>query len=275
MQKQIKLWLISLAVILTPLSFAFAQADVLIEVDRNRTEGFFNKVPVYQRAILSKPVQATDTALMIFRGNPGIARIRSVDDKSRNIPAFVRMNQAIFIDENIALVVMDCPTDRWNGCSEAYRLSDEHADDVRSVMRVLKDQHGITQFYILGHSMGAASSRGLARSLGNEIAGSIHSAAMNVAAPNGFGVSFLNFPYSTLLAPQLHIHNQNDACRSTPYGPVKVYAGRNLITVIGGTATGDPCGGGHLHSHQGREEVVVKAIIAWIKSKKIESVIGE
>lgn len=275
MHKHIALWLTALAITLTPFSHSFAQTDVLIDVDRGRTEGVFTKSPVYQRAILSKPSQATDTALLFFRGNPGIARIRTVDDKSRNYSPFMRMHLQLFMAENIALVLMDCPTDKWNGCPESYRLSDEHADDVRSVMRVLKEQHGISKFYIMGHSMGSASSRGLAKSLGNEIAGSIHSAAMNVAAPNGFGVSFLNFPYNTLLAPQLHVHNENDACRSTPYAPVKAYAGPNLITVKGGTATGEPCGGGHLHSHQGREEVVVKAVIAWIKTKKVESVIGE
>lgn len=269
------LWLIGFACALAPFSNLFAQTDVLIEVDRGRTEDAPNKPAVYQRAILSKPTQATDTALLFFRGRPGIARIHSVDDKSRNYPPFMRMHQHLFAGENIALVLMDCPIDKWNSCSEAYRLSNEHADDVRSVMGVLKEQHGISQFYIMGYSMGAASSRGLARSLGSDIAGSIHSAAMNVAAPNGFGVSFLNFPYSSFLAPQLHIHNQNDACRSTPYWPVKGYAGTNLTTVKGGTATGDPCGGGHLHSHQGREEAVVKAVIAWIKTKKVEPVIGE
>ena len=266
---------LALIVLLVPCGRALAQTDVLIEIDRGRTEGIVNKTPVYQRAILSKPAQATDTALLFFRGNPGITRIRSVDDKTRNYLPFMRMNLQLFLNENIALVLMDCPTDRWNDCPESYRLSAEHADDVRSVMRVLKEQHGITQFYVMGHSMGAASSRGLAKSLGSEIAGSIHSSAMNVAARNGFGVSFANFPYDALPAPQLHIHNENDACRSTPYAAVKAYAGANLTTVKGGTASGDPCGGGHLHSHQGREAVVVKAIIAWIRAKRVDSFIGE
>ena len=52
------------------------------------------------------------------------------------------------------------------------------------------------------------------------------------------------------------------------------------ITIIademrGGIPEGDPCGAGHLHSHQGREEVVTKAVIAWIKSRKIETPVGD
>ncbi len=269
------LFWISLLGALAAARTAWAQTDLLIEVNLGRTEGIFTKSPVFQRAILSKPAQATDTAILFFRGNPGIAQIRSVEDKSPNYQLFMRMNQRRFLNENIALVLMDCPTDKWVACPEPYRLSNEHADDVRSIIRVLKEQHGITRIFIMGHSMGASSSRGLARSLGNEIAGSIHSSAMNVAAKSGFGASFFRFPYSTLLAPQLHIHNQDDACLYTPYAPVKDYAGDNLTTVRGGIPEGDPCGGGHLHSHQGREELVAKAIISWIKTKKVEPVIGE
>ena len=254
---------------------AFAQTDVLIEVDRARSEGLFTPTPVYQRAILSKPTQPATIVLLYFRGNPGIAQIQSVADKTRNLTTFMRINEQLFMDEKIALVVMDCATDKWRGCPESYRLSEAYAEDVRSVIRVLKDVHGLTEIYLMGHSMGASSSRGLARTLGNEIAGGIHSAAMNVAAPNGFGSSFSGFAYDKLATPQLHIHNQNDACRSTPYWPVKGYAGNNLTTVIGGTAEGDPCGGGHLHSHQGREKLVVKTVIAWIKTKTVVPVIGE
>src|SRR3977135_3554010 len=96
----------SLALSCTPL--AHAPNDGLIEIDRGRTEGFFTKSPVFQRAILAKPAKPTDTALLFFRGYPGIARIRSVADKQRNLQPFMRMNQRIFEEEGIALVVMDC-----------------------------------------------------------------------------------------------------------------------------------------------------------------------
>ncbi|HYQ60906.1 MAG TPA: hypothetical protein VEP29_07630, partial [Desulfatiglandales bacterium] len=66
-----------------------------------------------------------------------------------------------------------------------------------------------------------------------------------------------------------------DACRVTPYEFVRDYAKDNLVTVRGGIEEGDPCGGGHLHSHQGREELVMRSIISWIKTKKVDSLIGE
>ena len=273
---------LAVAVTLFGISLANAQTDVLIEIDRGRTEGLFTKAPVFQRAILSKPATPTQTAVLFFRGYPGIARIQSVADKQPNLLPFMRMNQQIFQEEGIALVIMDCPTDQWGvrgphptSCLDDYRSSKEHADDVRSVIAKLRDEHGISKIYVLGHSFGTISSRWLATNLGNEIAGSIHSAAINVSNPKENGYSLSSFAYDSIAASTLHIHHENDACRVTPYSIVKEYAGENLVTVRGGVRGGDPCGGTHLHSYQGREELVVRSIISWIKSKKVDRLIGE
>jgi hypothetical protein len=274
--------LLVIAVALFGTSLAHAQTDVLIEINRGRTEGFFTKTSVFQRAILTKPAKPTDTAVLFFRGYPGIARIQSLEDKQRNLLPFMRMNQQIFQEEGIALVIMDCPTDQWGmtgstptSCLDNYRSSKEHADDVRSVIARLRNEHGLSKIYVMGHSFGTISSRWLAKNLGNEIAGSIHSAAMNGANPKGYGNSLSGFQYDTIAAPVLHVHHENDACRSTPYSVVKEYAGKNLVTVRGGEPEGDPCGGTHLHSYRGREELVVRAIISWIKTRKVDRVIGE
>jgi len=274
--------LLAVTVALFCISLAQAQTDVLIEINTGRTEGVFTKSPVFQRAILAKPAKPTDTALLYFRGYPGIARIQSVADKQRNLQPFMRMNQQIFADEGIALVVMDCPTDQWGasgprptGCLDGYRLSKEHADDVRSVIARLRDEYGFSKIFVMGHSFGTISSRWLAKNLGNEISGSIHSASMNGTNRMGYANSLSGFSYDTIAAPILHVHNENDACPNTPYSIVKEYAGDNLVTVHGGVPGGDPCGGTHLHSYQGREELVVRSIISWIKTKKVDRLIGE
>ena len=274
--------LLAVAAALFCISLAHAQTDVLIEIDRGRTEGIFTKSPVFQRAILAKPAKPTDTALLYFRGYPGIARIQSAADKQRNLQPFMRMNQRIFAEEGIALVVMDCPTDQWgaagprpSGCFDNYRSSKEHADDVRSVIARLRDEHGYSKIYVMGHSLGTVSSRWLAKNLGNEISGSIHSASMNGPTRDGLANSVSGISYDTIAAPVLHVHNENDACPATPYFIVKGYAGESLVTVRGGVPEGDPCGGTHLHSFQGREELVVRSIISWIKTKKVDRLIGE
>ena len=272
----------AVAVALFCISLAHAQTDVLIEIDRGRTEGIFTKSPVFQRAILAKPARPTDTALLFFRGYPGIAKIQSVADKQRNLQPFMRMNQRIFAQEGVALVIMDCPTDQWGvsgprltSCLDSYRSSKEHADDVRSVIARLRDEHGFSKIFVMGHSFGTISSRWLAKNLGSEINGSIHSASMNGPHRQGHATSLSGFSYDTIAAPILHVHNENDACSYTPYSIVKEYAGENLVTVRGGVPGGDPCGGAHLHSYQGREELVVRSIISWIKTRKVDRLIGE
>ena len=253
--------------------------DVLIDVELERKH---NGAPVHMRAILGKPPAATDTALLIFRGIPGYALIQSTSDKQRNIPTFLRMNQKLFSEAGIALVVMDCPTDQWGAparlptnCFDDYRSSKTHADDVRAILARLKNDHGLSRIFVMGHSQGTISSRWLAVNLGKEISGSIHSAAINVPNKLGRYSSVGRIPYASMSAPLLHLHHQDDACQGTPYSMVKRYAGADLTTVRGGTAEGDPCGLAHHHSYQGREEAATRVIIDWIKTGKVEPLLGE
>ena len=57
---------LAVVVALFGISLAHAQTDVLIEIDRGRTEGFFTKAPVFQRAILAKPAKPTDMAVLFL-----------------------------------------------------------------------------------------------------------------------------------------------------------------------------------------------------------------
>lgn len=265
-------------------TLANAQTDVLIESATTRTDPASNS-PVMKRAILVKPASQGDSVVLYFRGVPGYAKIQSLADKRRNMIQFARAMESALLPEGIALAIMDCPTDQWGeygsgltgfmatNCLDDYRSSKTHADDVRGIIARLKE-HGYTKVYLLGHSMGTLSSRWLATQLGNEIAGSIHSAAVNVPNVKGHYGSARSIPYDAMRAPVLHVHNEADACRGTPYDMVKRYAGNNLLTVRGGTPEGNPCGGGHLHSYQGIEDIVARAIGAWIKTGKTESAVG-
>jgi hypothetical protein len=266
---------------------AHAQTESLVEIETGRTMSAAGSAePVVLRAILTMPAGATETAILYFRGNPGYMLINSLRDKQRNL-GWVGKGEAQLMQAGIALVQVDCPTDQWGDsprppatkCLGDYRSAQQHADDVRRLMAQLKTQYGLKNFYVLGHSIGTISSRWLAINLGkDEIAGSIHSAAMNSLAPNLY--SLLGelprlFPEKSAGAPILNVHNENDACRSTPYNYVRNYSQDNLVTVRGGTPEGDPCGGGHLHSHQDREIVVVESIIRWIKTRQVDRLIGE
>lgn len=278
-------WLLGLFFVVF-FSYAAAQAmpPILIEADAGRESGVFSKSPVVQRAILLKPSMPSDTALLFYRGWSGIANIKTENDWKRNLN-YLQNNTDLFAQAGIALVVMDCPSDENRiapgntplGCNDDYRSSIKHADDVRKVMATLKERHGITKFYVMGHSYGTISSKWLAKNLGNEIQGSIHSAAMTHASPRNraYGYSVESFDMSLLKAPVVNIHHGDDQCVHTPYSTVVAYSKNNLITVKGGEGTGDVCGGTHLHSMSGREELTSKAVIQWIKSGQVQPNVGE
>ena len=267
-------------------NFATAQTmtPILIEADVGRETGVFTKSTVVQRAILLKPSIPSDTALLFYRGWSGIANIKSENDWKRNLN-YLQNNTELFAQSGIALVVMDCPSDENSvapgnkplGCNDDYRSSVKHADDVRKIMTLLKEKYGIKNFYVMGHRYGTISSKWLAKNLGTEIKGSIHSASMTVANNynRSYGSSVESFDMSALRAPVLNIHHGDDQCSHTPYATVVAYSKNNLITVKGGEGTGDICGGTHLHSMGGREEAATKAVIQWIKTGQVQSTVGE
>jgi len=196
-------------------------APLLMSVNLERTQGLFIKEDVFQKAIVLKSEKPTGMALLIFRGWPGIAKIEAPKDWWRNLN-YMQNQVPLFLDAGISLVVMDCPTDqqalvdRSNpaSCDDGYRSSMQHASDVQRIMNKLKADHGFSQFYIFGHSYGTLSSKWLAKNLGNELAGSIHSASMMRPAggPYGrYGNTATQIDKASLQAPVLNVHHGNDA----------------------------------------------------------------
>lgn len=256
----------------------------LLTSSTGRQHGMLSKQDVIQRAVLLKSSSKQDTALLVFRGWPGIARLEASQDWRRNLN-FMARNVQLFLDAGISVVVMDCPSDQQSmlgnfdpaSCDDGYRSSKQHAEDVTSMMDKLNKDHGLSKFYVFGHSYGTLSSKWLAHNLGSRLEGSIHSAAQTVAGRGrftGFGNSAMSVDVNRLAAPSLHIHHEADGCASTPYATVRGYAKDNLVTVRGGSRNGDPCGGGHLHSYEGRETEVSKAIIAWISDREVRALVG-
>lgn len=252
----------------------------LIEVDLGRSEGFFSKSPVSLRALALTSPNATSsgTALLWFRGWPGIAQIKDEEDwKRRGNLNFLLRSLDIVLQEGITLVLMDCPSDQGGvhagipvRCNDNYRQSLQHADDVRQVMKHLRETRGIQRIFIMGHSYGSISSRWLAIHLGDDIQGSIHSASMTGVhrTPNFvFASSVPGMDMGRVKAPYVFMHSADDRCGSTPYAAIEAIAGPRLITLRGGEPTGDICGGTHYHSYRGIEASAARAVVDWIRAQ--------
>ena len=252
----------------------------MIEIDLGRSEGFFSKSPVSIRALaLTSPsAPPSGTALLWFRGWPGVAQIKDEEDwKRRGNLNFLLRSLDIVLQEGITLVLMDCPSDQSGihagvpgRCNDNYRQSMQHAEDVRQVMKHLREARGIQRIFIMGHSYGSISSRWLAINLGDDIQGSIHSASMTGVhrTPNFvFASSVPAMDMSRIKAPYVFMHSADDRCGSTPYAAIQAIAGPRLITLRGGEPTGDICGGTHYHSYRGIELLAAKAVVDWIRAQ--------
>lgn len=283
--------------ILFPSAFAQDLKAQFVEVDLGREYGFFSKSPAVLRAVTVSPTTAEPKeAILFFIGWPGLLWLPEnfephkllVNSKNSRFHMFRDIN--FFATRDITFVVIDCPNDQWgstlrsmtpSGCGDSYRSSQMHADDIRRLMSHLKDKQGIEKFYVMGHSYGTISSRWLSINLGKEIEGSIHSASLTQAsAPHieklkDFGSSLQSLDPSKAANPYIFVHNAQDQCFATQYNPIQQSAPDKLITVKGGIAEGDPCGGGHLHSYQGKWPVVLDAIYKWIKTREIVSTVGD
>jgi hypothetical protein len=267
----------------------------LVEIELGREFGFFSKSPAVLRAITVSPANAEPKeAILFFVGWPGSLWIPKNFDSRRfleiakNSKFHMFRHLDFFSSRDLTFVVVDCPTDQWGGgrsanptsCGDSFRSSPAHADDIRKLMSYLKNKQSVEKFYVMGHSYGSISSRWLAINLGNEIEGSIHSAsithkiATNTPQLLDFGSSLMRIDMNKAMSPFIFIHNEKDQCMDTQYPSIAQIANDKLITVKGGVAEGDPCGGGHLHSYQGKWPDVLSAIYSWIKTKDLTRDVG-
>ena len=284
MTKCSRLMLVFVVLCLAPF---VALAQVLLESDTGRTEGFFTKSPVYQRAVMWPAAEKSDTAVLFYPGWPGKMWLES--NSTHYPPGFnTPINPNTFQTTNISLVMMDCPTDelgpksydRPQLCDDTYRSSARHAEDARLIIKKMKTEFNITKIYLIGHSHGTISAKILGRELADEISGVISSGASSRQYGNGdyknFGWAGARFNMKSLKVPVLNIHHEKDGCMYNPFSTVQNYSTNNLITVRGGMQTGDPCKKDSYHSYQGySSDTISMAIINWIKTREVQQFIGE
>lgn len=174
---------------------SFSQ-PLLIEEKLDRTQGLFTKSPVYIRALAWFPEEKTETAILYFNGWPSISRIESDKSFFNGLNRFIRVSR--LTNENISVVLMDCPTDQWGNkswdtptaCDDGYRSSSQHVEDIKKIINSLKINYGIRFFYLMGHSHGTISAKLLGKKIIDDVAGVISSAAVTVrykGAVSNFG----------------------------------------------------------------------------------------
>ena len=165
---------------------------------------------------------------------------------------------------DLAVLILDCPSDQAEGMNDAFRISDEHATDVQAVLALLRTRFKGVKLHLVGTSRGTVSAAYVAQELGPAVDGVVLSSSVFRASGNNLGLSL--FRFERLKTPLLLVHHAEDGCPTCPYGQALKLADKvPLITVRGGIEPeSGPCDPLANHGFFGREVAVVQAIRNWI-----------
>ncbi|HEX3632855.1 MAG TPA: alpha/beta hydrolase, partial [Casimicrobiaceae bacterium] len=143
-------------------------------------------------------------------------------------------------------------------------LGQDHATDIRALIRDLKQRFPGAKVFLLGTSRGTISAAALGASLGDLVQGVVLTSTLTNADRTGTGLSA--FDFGSIKVPVLLVHHRDDGCRSSPYSGAERLAKKfPLVSVSGGDPPqSDPCEAMSPHGYLGREAPTTQAIRNWI-----------
>jgi hypothetical protein len=232
------------------------------------------------RGLISKrPGTNPPHVALIFVGSPGVLRLSEENGalSYKMKGNFLARARRHLIDEQIMTVLVDCPTDEWDGCGAHYRRKDAHVEDVKVLIAALGQELGPVSFTIVGTSLGTVSSAHLARGLAPLIKGAVHTATFAGVHRYTWESGMSGFDWRQAKTPQLFVHHEDDPCHVTPYRDLKNAIGDlPLITVVGSEETkGPPCEAQSQHGFKGRERETMRAIADWISNGVVAHRVGQ
>jgi len=195
---------------------------------------------------------------ILFAGSSGNIGINQNGQPITNENFLVRSRQ-IFVQNHLATVIIDCPSDRKDGMDTAFRISNDHAMDVGLVVDEMNKKFPGLPVYLIGTSRGTISAASVAKKLEGKVNGVVLTSAV-------FNEIDFSKPF---IVPVLIVHNTEDGCPASPYSGAintsKSY-GYPLVSVKGGSvATGRAaCGSFSPHGFLNKEEPTISTIANWI-----------
>jgi pimeloyl-ACP methyl ester carboxylesterase len=226
---------------------------------------------VTQSFLLIAPKQdKPSAAAVLFPGGNGAIRLRSEQSEIKfNGGNFLVRARLAFVDDGIAVAVMDAPSDESRGMDDRFRLGEKHSADIAAVVAELKKRFDNVPVFLVGTSRGTISAAAAGAAAGGSINGVVLTSSVYLAARAGPGLS--GFEFSSIKAPVLLVHHLEDSCFVTPYREAQKLAETRrypLVSVKGGLpATSDACEAFSAHGYLGKEKETVQAIANWILQK--------
>src|SRR5688572_6408504 len=111
-----------------------------------------------QKFIFIKPEKPV-AAVILFAGGKGALQLKSATDMGWGKGNFLVRTREMFAAENLAVAVIDAPSDHQDGMNAIFRMSGGHAADIGTVAAWLKKEAGVP-VWLVGTSMGTFSAAG-------------------------------------------------------------------------------------------------------------------
>jgi predicted esterase len=221
--------------------------------------------------LVEAPSQPKALALM-FPGGSGVQRLgeRPLEEVLGPTGNFLVRSAERFLSPDLAVAILDCPSDRAMGMNDGFRASAEHARDVSTLLGALRKRFSDLRVILVGTSRGTVSAAYVAQALGSAVEGVVLSSSVFLANKRQSGLS--GFRFQDLAAPFLLVHHAEDGCAACPYSRAEALAGKAILITVRGSIEPEsgPCDPLSNHGYFGREAQVSQAIRAWILGQPFE-----
>lgn len=215
---------------------------------------------------------------VLLPGSPSVVRPmieNNVMQRSLLTGNFLIRARRFLVDESIATLIVDCPSDSGDECTSSYQASKQREQDVSSLIGAVKKQlPTITQVWLVGTSMGTISSAYMPLHNPSAFAGVIHTASITQPYVKNSYRELGDFDYKKINIFQTFVHHFNDPCPLTTYAGAQRIAqtfGVALMTVRGSDGVQGPaCKANTEHGFKGKEKEVMHAIGGIIKAGRAD-----
>ena len=233
---------------------------------------------VRQKFVLIKPLHPV-ASVIFFRGGTGLFKFKNRSGKIKigQGKKLFEMLKNDFATQGVVVAVIDAPSDKPKGINPSFRMSKEHAQDVKDIVSYLIDTTKLP-IWLFGHSFGTISVAQVGIHAQVGIDGLVFASPVTQTIktwgkifnsnPNGI----IDMDLDKIRVHTFFVYHKDDKCIGTPPSNIprlkEAVKNSKILELTGGkTQKSKPCGPLAAHSFFGIEKQFFSTVAEFIKSQ--------